>query len=78
MVQAEGLSLRVSLLCHGSPGAGVPTIPSWVKAAGADDPDIFFTDRSGSATTASPSPSFAIDDLPVLHGKSPLQFYEAC
>jgi hypothetical protein len=73
MVQAGGLSLRVSLLCHGSPGAGVPTIPSWVKAAGADDPDIFFTDRSGVRHDCL---SFAIDDLPVLHGKSPLQLYE--
>lgn len=74
MVRAEGLSLRVSLRCHGSPGAGVPTIPSWVKAAGADDPDIFFTDRSGVRHDCL---SFAIDDLPVLHGKSPLQLYQA-
>ncbi|KAK3125950.1 hypothetical protein QOZ80_7BG0611820 [Eleusine coracana subsp. coracana] len=75
MVRAEGLSLRVSLRCHGSPGAaGVPTIPNWVKAAGADDPDIFFTDRSGVRHDCL---SFAIDDLPVLHGKSPLQLYQA-
>jgi hypothetical protein len=75
MVRAEGLSLRVSLRTHGTPGAGVPSLPSWVSGVAADDPDIFFTDRSGGRHDG--CLSFAIDDLPVLHGKSPLQLYEA-
>ncbi|XP_066382025.1 inactive beta-amylase 9-like [Miscanthus floridulus] len=75
MVRAEGLSLRVSLRTHGTPGAGVPTLPSWVSGVAADDPEIFFTDRSGGRHDG--CLSFAIDDLPVLHGKSPLQLYEA-
>jgi hypothetical protein len=75
MVRAEGLSLRVSLRTHGTPGAGVPTLPSWVSGVAADDPDIFFTNRSGGRHEG--CLSFAIDDLPVLHGKSPLQLYEA-
>ncbi|OEL28940.1 Inactive beta-amylase 9 [Dichanthelium oligosanthes] len=75
MVRAEGLSLRVSLHTHGSPGGGVPTLPSWVTGVAADDPDIFFTDRSGGRHEG--CLSFAIDELPVLHGKSPLQLYEA-
>lgn len=75
MVRAEGLSLRVSLRAHGTPGAGVPTLPSWVSGVAADDPDIFFTDRSGGRHEG--CLSFAIDELPVLHGRSPLQLYEA-
>jgi hypothetical protein len=75
MVRAEGLSLRVSLRTHGSPGGGVPTLPSWVSGVAADDPDIFFTDRSGCRHEG--CLSFAIDELPVLHGRSPLQLYEA-
>ncbi|WVZ66985.1 hypothetical protein U9M48_016132 [Paspalum notatum var. saurae] len=75
MVRAEGLSLRVSLRTHGTPGGGVPALPSWVSGVGADDPDIFFTDRSGGRHEG--CLSFAIDELPVLHGKSPLQLYEA-
>lgn len=75
MVRAEGLSLRVSLRTHGTPGAGVPTLPSWVSGVAADDPDIFFTDRSGGRHEG--CLSFAIDELPVLRGKSPLQLYEA-
>nr|CAB3458896.1 unnamed protein product [Digitaria exilis]CAB3503055.1 unnamed protein product [Digitaria exilis] len=75
MVRAEGLSLRVSLRAHGTPGAGVPTLPSWVTGVAVDDPDIFFTDRSGGRHDG--CLSFAIDELPVLHGKSPLQLYEA-
>ncbi|CAL5071281.1 unnamed protein product [Urochloa decumbens] len=75
MVRAEGLSLRVSLRAHGTPGAGVPTLPSWVTGVAADDPDIFFTDRSGGRHDG--CLSFAIDELPVLHGKSPLQLYDA-
>ncbi|KAL6657412.1 hypothetical protein ACP70R_005192 [Stipagrostis hirtigluma subsp. patula] len=75
MVRAEGLSLRVSLRSHGSPGGGVPSLPSWVTGAAADDPDIFFTDRSGKRHED--CLSFAVDELPVVHGKSPLQLYEA-
>jgi hypothetical protein len=75
MVRAEGLSLRVSLRAHGTPGGGVPTLPAWVSGVAADDPDIFFTDRSGARHEG--CLSFAIDELPVLHGKSPLQLYEA-
>jgi hypothetical protein len=75
MVRAESLSLRVSLRAHGTPGGGVPTLPAWVSGVAADDPDIFFTDRSGARHEG--CLSFAIDELPVLHGRSPLQLYEA-
>ncbi|KAK1650031.1 hypothetical protein QYE76_067836 [Lolium multiflorum] len=50
-------------------------LPGWVADALAADPDILFTDRSGNRRKE--CLSFAVDDLPVLAGKSPLQAYEA-
>ncbi|KQK14751.1 hypothetical protein BRADI_1g18390v3 [Brachypodium distachyon] len=75
MAAAEGLSLRVSLRIHGTPGGNVPILPGWVTAAAASDPDILFTDRSGSRHED--CVSFAVDELPVLAGRSPLSRYEA-
>lgn len=64
MVRDAGLSLRVSLHTHGS------ALPVWVA-----DPDILFTDRSGNRREG--CLSFAVDELPVLAGRSPLEAYEA-
>ena len=75
MARAEGLSLRVSLRIHGSPGGNVPKLPAWVGAAAAVDPDILFTDSAGNRHED--CLSFAVDELPVLGGLSPLQRYEA-
>uniref|UniRef100_A0A0D9X2N6 Beta-amylase n=1 Tax=Leersia perrieri TaxID=77586 RepID=A0A0D9X2N6_9ORYZ len=81
MARDEGLCLRVTLHFHGSPtagagaGGGVPMLPVWVATAAADDPDIVFTDRSGGRHED--CLSFAVDELPVLHGRSPLDCYEA-
>ncbi|XP_044964447.1 inactive beta-amylase 9 [Hordeum vulgare subsp. vulgare] len=75
MARDEGLSLRVSLRIHGSPGGNVPKLPSWVGAAAAKDGDILFTDGSGGRHED--CLSFAVDELPVLSGMSPLQRYEA-
>lgn len=69
MVRDAGLCLRVSLDTHGS------ALPAWVAAAAAADPDILFADRSGNRRDG--CLSFAVDELPVLGGKSPLQAYEA-
>ncbi|XP_020201104.1 inactive beta-amylase 9 isoform X1 [Aegilops tauschii subsp. strangulata] len=75
MARDEGLSLRVSLRIHGSPGGSVPKLPSWVGAAAAKDRDILFTDGAGGRHED--CLSFAVDELPVLAGMSPLQRYEA-
>uniref|UniRef100_A0ACD5WR98 Uncharacterized protein n=1 Tax=Avena sativa TaxID=4498 RepID=A0ACD5WR98_AVESA len=75
MARAEGLSLRVSLRIHGSPGGNVPRLPAWVGAAAAIDRDILFTDSAGKRHDD--CLSFAVDELPVLAGMSPLQRYEA-
>lgn len=75
MARDEGLSLRVTLHFHGSPGGAVPLLPVWVSTAAADDPDILFTDRSGGRHDD--CLSFAVDELPVIHGRSPLDCYDA-
>lgn len=69
MVRDAGLDLRVSLRTHGD------ALPGWVADAAAADPDVLFTDRSGHRRVG--CLSFAVDELPVLVGKSPLQAYEA-
>ncbi|KAM0869353.1 hypothetical protein ACQ4PT_040727 [Festuca glaucescens] len=50
-------------------------LPGWVADALAANPEILFTDRSGNRRKE--CLSFAVDELPVLAGKSPLQAYEA-
>ncbi|XP_040378734.1 inactive beta-amylase 9 [Oryza brachyantha] len=69
MVRDAGLCLRVSLDTHGS------ALPGWAARAAAADPDILLTDRSGNRREG--CLSFAVDELPVLGGKSPLEAYEA-
>ncbi|XP_066388009.1 inactive beta-amylase 9-like [Miscanthus floridulus] len=69
MVRDAGLDLRVSLRTDGD------ALPEWVADAADADPDILFTDRSGHRRVG--CLSFAVDELPVLVGKSPLQAYEA-
>uniref|UniRef100_A0ACD5WXR2 Uncharacterized protein n=1 Tax=Avena sativa TaxID=4498 RepID=A0ACD5WXR2_AVESA len=51
------------------------TLPGWVADAHAADPDILFTDRSENHRKE--CLSFAVDELPVLDGKSPIEAYEA-
>ncbi|CAN6325223.1 unnamed protein product [Urochloa humidicola] len=69
MVRDAGLDLRVSLVTDGD------ALPEWVADAAAADPDILFADRSGHRREG--CLSFAVDELPVLVGKSPLEAYEA-
>lgn len=69
MVRDAGLDLRVALRTDGD------ALPEWVADAADADPDVLFTDRSGHRRVG--CLSFAVDELPVLVGKSPLQAYEA-
>jgi hypothetical protein len=69
MVHDAGLDLRVSLRTDGD------ALPEWMADAAAADPDVLFTDRSGRRRVG--CLSFAVDELPVLVGRSPLQAYEA-
>lgn len=73
MVQKVGLKLHVSLCFHASKEPKIP-LPEWVSKIGEANPNIFFTDRSGHHYKD--CLSLAVDDLPVLNGKTPIEVYQ--
>ncbi|XP_010245368.1 PREDICTED: inactive beta-amylase 9-like [Nelumbo nucifera] len=73
MVRDAGLKLRVSVCFHAAKQAKIE-LPGWVSKIGEAQPDIFFTDRSGRRYKE--CLSLAVDDLPVLDGKTPVQVYQ--
>ncbi|KAF3773717.1 Inactive beta-amylase 9 [Nymphaea thermarum] len=70
LIRDSGLKLRFSLCLHGRPNI---SLPSWVVKIGEREPDIFFRDRAGKRYMH--CLSLAVDELPVLAGKSPMQVY---
>jgi hypothetical protein len=72
MVKNAGLKLHVSLCFHASKESEIP-LPAWVSQIGESEPSIFFTDRSGKCYKE--CLSLAVDELPVLNGKTPVQVY---
>jgi hypothetical protein len=74
MIQKVGLKLHVSLCFHGSKKPNIP-LPKWVSEIGESDSSIFFTDRSGQHYKE--CLSLAVDNLPVLDGKTPVQVYQS-
>lgn len=72
MVQNAGLKLHVSLCFHGSKQPNIP-LPKWVSQIGEAQPSIFFTDKSQQHYRQ--CLSLAVDDLPILNGKTPVQVY---
>ncbi|CAL0309035.1 unnamed protein product [Lupinus luteus] len=74
MVQKVGLKLHVTLCFHGSKKPHIP-LPNWVSQIGESQPSIFFTDRSGQHYKE--CLSLAVDNLPVLDGKTPVQVYQS-
>ncbi|XP_061374328.1 inactive beta-amylase 9 isoform X1 [Gastrolobium bilobum] len=74
MVQKVGLKLHVTLCFHGSKNPNIP-LPKWVSQIGESQPNIFFTDRSGQHYEE--CLSLAVDNLPVLDGKTPVQVYQS-
>ncbi|CAJ1941096.1 unnamed protein product [Sphenostylis stenocarpa] len=75
MVQILGLRLHVTLCFHGSKAPNIP-LPRWVSQIGESQPNnIFFTDRAGHHYKE--CLSLAVDHLPVLHGKTPVQVYHS-
>ncbi|PIN16042.1 Beta-amylase [Handroanthus impetiginosus] len=73
MVQKLGLKLHISLCFHASEESKIP-LPQWVSQIGESDSSIYFTDRSGEQYKG--CLSLAVDDLPVLDGKTPLEVYK--
>ncbi|CAN4106198.1 unnamed protein product [Withania somnifera] len=70
MIQKLGLKLHVSLCFHASEEPKIP-LPEWISRIGESDPSIFFKD--GSAQNYKDCLSFAVTDVPVLDGKTPVQ-----
>lgn len=73
MVQDVGLKLHVNIGFHATEDP-IVALPQWVCRIGETQPDIFFTDRSGRRYKK--CLSLAIDDLPVLEGRTPMRVYE--
>lgn len=73
MIQKLGLKLHVSLCFHASEEQKIP-LPEWVSRIGESDPSIFFKDQSGQ--NYKDSLSFAVTNVPVFDGKTPVQVYK--
>lgn len=73
MVQSAGLKLHVSFCFHANEQPKIP-LPEWVSRIGESEPGIFFADRSGHHLRE--CLSLAVDDLPVLNGKTAVQVYQ--
>lgn len=72
MVQKLGLELHVSLCFHASEECRI-RLPEWVSRIGEGDPGLYFADRSGQQYKD--CLSLAVDDVPVLDGKTPVEVY---
>ncbi|OVA04364.1 Glycoside hydrolase [Macleaya cordata] len=73
LIRDVGLKIRISLCFHGNKESGIQ-LPQWVSQTGESQPDIYFTDRSGRRYKE--CLSLAVDDLPVLEGKTAMQVYQ--
>ncbi|XP_027368679.1 inactive beta-amylase 9-like [Abrus precatorius] len=74
MVQKVGLKLHVTLCFHALKTPNIP-LPRWVYQIGESQPNIFYRDRAGQYYKE--CLSLAVDHLPVLDGKTPLQVYHS-
>lgn len=60
--------------CGGNVGDGVYIpIPEWVLSVGEDDPDVFYTNRSGNRNPE--YLSLAADNLPLFQGRTAVEVY---
>ncbi|XP_022895175.1 beta-amylase-like [Olea europaea var. sylvestris] len=77
LVQKCGLKIQAIMSfhqCGGNVGDAVYIpIPDWVLAVGEEDPDIFYTNRSG--TRDKEYLSLAVDNLPLFGGRTAVQMY---
>ncbi|KAK4255383.1 hypothetical protein QN277_008390 [Acacia crassicarpa] len=77
VVQECGLKLQTIMSfhqCGGNVGDAVTIpIPQWVLDIGESNPDIFYTNRSG--TRDKEYLSNGVDNEPLFHGRTPIQIY---
>ena len=50
------------------------SLPKWVQAVGAENPDIYYTDRSGTRNRE--CLSLGCDNEPLFHGRTPVELYK--
>ncbi|KFK27522.1 hypothetical protein AALP_AA8G394100 [Arabis alpina] len=72
IVKKVGLKLHASLCFNGSKNPEIG-LPDWVAKIGEAEQGIYFTDRYGKPYKD--CLSFAVDDVPVLDGKTPMEVY---
>eukprot|EP01132_Coremiostelium_polycephalum_P010773 gene10773-13191_t len=77
IVQKSNLKIKVTLSfheCGGNVGdtCSIP-LPSWVRAVGETNPDIYYTDQSGNRDQE--YLSCGIDNLPLFNGRTPVEIY---
>ncbi|KOM50432.1 hypothetical protein LR48_Vigan08g125900 [Vigna angularis] len=77
LVQECGLKLQAIMSfhqCGGNVGdvVNIP-IPKWVLDIGESDPDIFYTNRSG--TRNKEYLTIGVDDKPIFHGRTAIEIY---
>ncbi|KAK7312747.1 hypothetical protein VNO77_36842 [Canavalia gladiata] len=77
LVQECGLKLQAIMSfhqCGGNVGdvVNIP-IPQWVLDIGQSDPDIFYTNRSGSRNKE--YLTLGVDNEPIFHGRTAIQIY---
>ncbi|ESQ41872.1 hypothetical protein EUTSA_v10013215mg [Eutrema salsugineum] len=72
IVKKVGLKLHASLSFHGSKDPEIG-LPDWVSKIGEAEPGLYFTDRYGNQYHD--CLSFAVDDAPVLDGRTPMEVY---
>ncbi|KAG2397282.1 Beta-amylase protein [Vigna angularis] len=78
LVQECGLKLQAIMSfhqCGGNVGdvVNIP-IPKWVLDIGESDPDIFYTNRSG--TRNKEYLTIGVDDKPIFHGRTAIECYD--
>jgi beta-amylase len=76
LITSAGLKVQASMCFHGCSklidNCDI-SLPPWILSIGEKNPDIFFADRAGNRYRQ--CLSLAVDSLPLLGDRSPLQMY---
>ncbi|URE49025.1 beta-amylase [Musa troglodytarum] len=77
MVEEEGLKLQAIMSfhqCGGNIGDAVDIpLPRWVRDVGESDPDIYYTNRSGTRNRE--YLTIGVDDQPIFDGRTAVELY---
>lgn len=77
-VAESGLKVQAVMSFHAAGGNVGDTckisLPKWVQAVGAENPDIYYTDRSGTRNRE--CLSLGCDNEPLFHGRTPVELYK--